>query len=89
VYVSVENARQQRYELLVESLYAAADWQSVLAKTPFLLNRCSADLRYLFISDTCARMLGRRAEDVEGKPIVDILGEEAFDSATHPASIAG
>jgi PAS domain S-box-containing protein len=57
---------------------AADDWQSVLAKTPFLLNRCSADLRYLFISDACARMLGRRAEDVEGKPIVDIIGEEAF-----------
>ena len=57
---------------------AADDWQRVLAKTPFLLTRCSADLRYLFISDACARMLGRRAEDVEGKLIVDIIGEEAF-----------
>jgi hypothetical protein len=30
---------------------------TVLVNTPFLLTRCSSDLRYLFISEACARML--------------------------------
>jgi PAS domain-containing protein len=40
---------------------------TVLANTPFLLTRCNSDLRYLFISEACARMLGRRPEEVIGK----------------------
>jgi PAS domain S-box-containing protein len=56
----------------------ADHWQRVLAQTPFLLTRCSTDLRYLFVSDAYARMLGRRADEIIGKPIVDIIGEEAF-----------
>jgi hypothetical protein len=46
-----------------------------LALTPFLLTRCSSDLRYLFVSDSYARMIGHEADDVAGKPIVQIMGE--------------
>jgi PAS domain S-box-containing protein len=55
-----------------------ADLRVVLANTPFLLTRCSSDLRYLFVSEAYARMLGRRPEDFEGRLIVDIMGEEGF-----------
>jgi PAS domain S-box-containing protein len=54
------------------------DVAAILANTPFLLTRCSSDLRYLFVSDACARMLGLRPKDIEGKRIVDIIGEEGF-----------
>jgi hypothetical protein len=34
------------------------DADTVLANTPFLLTRCSSDLRYLFVSEAHAKMLG-------------------------------
>jgi PAS domain S-box-containing protein len=54
------------------------DLKTVLAHTPFLLTRCSADLRYLFVSQSYARMLGKRPEDIAGKPILEIIGEQGF-----------
>ncbi len=43
-----------------------------------MLLRLTSDLRYRFISPAYAEMIGRAPEEVVGKPIVDILGEEAF-----------
>ncbi len=43
------------------------DAATVLANTPFLLTRCSSDLRYLFVSEACANMLGHDPEEVVGK----------------------
>jgi PAS domain S-box-containing protein len=57
-----------------------ANLAAILANTPFLLTRCSSDLRYLFVSAACARMLGRRPEEIEGKPIIDIIGDEGFQT---------
>jgi PAS domain S-box-containing protein len=56
------------------------DFVSILALTPFMLTRCSSDLRYLFVSEAYARMLGREAEGVVGKSIVEIMGEEGFQT---------
>jgi PAS domain S-box-containing protein len=52
--------------------------ESIIDQTPFMLTRCSRDLRYRFISQSYASMLGRRREDVIGKPIIEIIGEEGF-----------
>jgi PAS domain S-box-containing protein len=54
------------------------DLRTVVDLTPFMLARCSADLRYRFVSDACAKMLGYRPADIVGQRIVDILGEEGF-----------
>ena len=54
------------------------DLRAVIGHTPFLLTRCSAELRYLFVSDAYARMLGLRPEQIIGKPIPEIIGEKAF-----------
>jgi AraC family transcriptional regulator len=54
------------------------DLRTVIAHTPFLLTRCSADLRYRFVNDAYARMLGLRARQIIGKPIGEIVGENAF-----------
>jgi PAS domain S-box-containing protein len=56
------------------------DAATVLANTPFLLTRCSSDLRYLFVSEAYARMLGYRPEEVVGKKIVEVVGETGFNT---------
>jgi PAS domain S-box-containing protein len=52
--------------------------ETVLGATPFMLVRCDRDLRYRFVSATCAQMLGRPAKDIEGKTIAEIVGNEAL-----------
>jgi len=54
--------------------------ETIVNRTPFMLTRCGRDLRYRFISRSYGDMIGRRPEDVAGKPIVDIMGEEGFQS---------
>jgi PAS domain S-box-containing protein len=57
-----------------------ANVAAILVNTPFLLARCSSDLRYLFVSEAYAQMLGLRPEDFDGKSIIDIMGEEGFQT---------
>jgi len=54
--------------------------QSILRKTPFLLSRCSADLRYLLVSPAYACMVGRSPVEIAGKPIVEIMGEQGLET---------
>jgi len=54
--------------------------QTIISKTPFMLTRCSSDLRYQFVSTAFAQMFGREPKDFVGKPIVDIIGEEGFNT---------
>jgi PAS domain S-box-containing protein len=62
-----------------EALRASeAELQSVIHRTPFMLVRCSRDLRYRFISEAYAQMIGRRREEVIGKTIAQMLGERGF-----------
>jgi PAS domain S-box-containing protein len=56
----------------------AQDLQAVLDETPFMITRCSRDLRYVFVSRAYAHMLGREPGDFEGRRIVEIMGEEGF-----------
>ena len=55
-----------------------ADLELVINQTPFMLTRCSRDLRYQFVSRTYAEMMGRQPADLAGKPIVEVIGEEGF-----------
>lgn len=50
-------------------------FRHVLDETPFMLTRCDRDLRYVFVSRAYAEMLGRTPAEIEGKSIVEILGE--------------
>ena len=54
--------------------------ETVLANTPFLLTRCSSDLRYLFVSEAYAKMTGHRPEEVVGKKIVEVMGKTGFNT---------
>jgi PAS domain S-box-containing protein len=42
------------------------------------VTRCSRDLRYLWVSKLYADWLGRSPNEIIGRPIVDVIGPEAF-----------
>src|SRR5207253_7843193 len=50
----------------------------IINRTPFMLTRCTRDLRYRFVSRAYAEMLGRPMEEISGKPIIEIVGKKAF-----------
>jgi PAS domain S-box-containing protein len=50
----------------------------LINETPFMLTRCSRDLRYVFVSRAYAQMLGREPGEVQGQPIAKIMGDEGF-----------
>jgi len=54
--------------------------QQLINETPFMLTRCSRDLRYVFVSRAYADMLGREPADIEGRPIAEIMGAEGFST---------
>ena len=55
-----------------------AELQSVINRTPFMLVRCSRDLRYRFISDAYAHLLGRTRTEIVGKTIIEVIGEKGL-----------
>jgi PAS domain S-box-containing protein len=62
------------------ALDETGDLEKILDNTPFLLTRCSRDLRYLYVSKAYAMMIGRASDEVSGKPIIDIMGPEGFET---------
>ena len=69
-------AERKRAEEVVRA--KESELQEIINRTPFMLTRCSRDLRYRFVSRAYAEMIGRAPEEVEGKPIIDIMGEEGL-----------
>ncbi len=55
----------------------------ILNRTPFFLTRCSRDLHYLYASRAYAQMIGRTPDQIAGKPILEIMGEDGFETI-HP-----
>lgn len=55
-----------------------AELEIIINRTPFMLTRCTRDLRYGIVSQAYARMIGRKPEDVAGKTILEIMGEEGM-----------
>src|SRR6266404_1071359 len=55
-----------------------AELEAIINRTPFMLTRCTRDLRFRFVSRTYAEMLGRPAEEISGKPMIEIVGKKAF-----------
>ncbi len=57
-----------------------AEQRKIIDSTPFMLARCSRDLRYLFVSRAYAEMIGRTPEQVLGRPIVEVMGEQGLET---------
>jgi DNA-binding NarL/FixJ family response regulator len=47
------------------------------------LTRCSRDLKYLWVNQHYANWLRRPLDKIIGRPIVDVMGTEAFESLRH------
>jgi len=52
--------------------------ESIVTQTPFMLTRCARDLRYRYVSRAYAEFVGRKPEELAGRPIVEIIGKEAL-----------
>ena len=62
-----------------EALRASeAELQSVINRTPFMLVRCSRDLRYHFISGAYAFLIGQSRDEIVGKTIGEVIGEKGL-----------
>jgi PAS domain S-box-containing protein len=55
-----------------------AELEQIVTQTPFMLTRCTRDLRYRYVSRAYAEMFGRTPEEMAGKPIVEVIGKEAL-----------
>jgi PAS domain S-box-containing protein len=53
---------------------SAAELKSVINRTPFMLVRCSRDLRYRFVSEAYAHLIGRGRDEVLDKTIDEVIG---------------
>ena len=65
---------------LNNTLNKEGELEKILNCTPFLLTRCSRDLRYLYVSKAYATMIGRAPDRVAGKPIIEIMGPQGFET---------
>ncbi len=50
----------------------------VVRKTPFMLTRCSRDLRFRYVSTEYARMLGSVPDALAGKSLAAVMGKKAL-----------
>jgi PAS domain S-box-containing protein len=73
------HARREERDRAEAALRAReADLEAVINRTPFMLTRLSRDLRYRFVSQGFADLLGCPAQDIIGRPMVEVIGEDAF-----------
>jgi PAS domain S-box-containing protein len=62
-----------------EEIRAASELlRRFLDAAPTGLTRCSRDLRYVMVNPAFARMTGLPVEQIVGRPIVDVMGAEAW-----------
>ena len=47
------------------------------------VTRCSRDFRYLWANQGCAHLLERPLDEIVGRPIVEVLGNQAFEGLRH------
>src|SRR4029079_8130121 len=79
-------ARHRLSSLVVDDGDVAADLlrahdmqlATVLQLTPLMITSCSRYLKYEFVSDAYAAMLGVTVQQIEGRAIVEVIGEEGF-----------
>jgi len=55
-----------------------AELEQIVTQTPFMLTRCTRDLRYRYVSTAYAKMVDRTPDELAGKSLVEIMGEEGL-----------
>jgi PAS domain S-box-containing protein len=54
--------------------------QLVMDNAPAAVTRCSGDLRYVWTSRSYASWLKRAPQEIEGRPIIDVIGQQAYEA---------
>ncbi len=57
-----------------------AELEQMVTQTPFMLTRCTQDLRYRYVSRAYAEMLGRKPEEFVGKKIISMIGQKGLQT---------
>jgi PAS domain S-box-containing protein len=55
-----------------------AELELIVTQTPFMLTRCSRDLRYRYASRAYAEMVGCTPEEIADRPVVEIMGKKGL-----------
>ena len=78
-----KRAEAERARLLLAERGAQEQLRTVVESMSAAVTRCSRDRRYVWVSKPYADWLGLAVEDIVGRPIVDVVGADAF-SAIRP-----
>jgi len=70
-------------EDITEKRRAQEDLELVAKEMAVAVTRCSRDFRYLWVSQGYADWLQRPVDEIVGRPICDVLGQEAFEFLQH------
>jgi len=75
----IEGANAALHESEHAVAAALGQLEVITENMPAGVTRCSRDLKYLWVSPTYATSLGRTPEELAGRPIVDVIGQEGYD----------
>jgi PAS domain S-box-containing protein len=79
-WVAVLSDIHERKEAEAALHSAREQLQLVADSMPAAVALCSRDLRYIWVNRRCAEWLGRSAEDLVGRPMVEVIGGENLDA---------
>jgi PAS domain S-box-containing protein len=57
-----------------------AELETAINLTPFMIMRCDRELVYQYVSSSYARLIGRPRQDIVGRTIPEIVGEQAYQT---------
>ncbi len=75
VYIDITERKRAEEALSAVS----AELRQTLHTAATGLTHCSRDLRYLSVNPAYGRLVGRPVEQIVGTPIIDVLGQAAFE----------
>ena len=70
--------KRQRAEELLRT--KESELAQIADSTPILLIRCTRDLRYAYVNRAYCELMHKQPEEIIGKPIVEVLGQEGLDA---------
>jgi PAS domain S-box-containing protein len=76
----LSRARVQQQRAAEQIRKKQTELELILNHTPFMLTRCSRDLTYRYASRAYGEMLGRSQEQIDGRSIVEVVGETGFQT---------
>ena len=82
VLTSLSRFASMAYQVKTATLTAVRareDARQILDTAAIGLTRCSRDLRYLSCNPAYEKLAGQSAEQIIGRPIIDVIGIEAFE----------